>query len=502
MSVEETAPPRPGRRLTWRALLASVVIVLMSATGIGAIGLLQIDELQNVFSDAADGRSLDLPEITPSEAGKPQTIMLLGTDGRLGADAGSGQRSDTIILARLNASAEAITLMSIPRDLKVTIPGYELPDKINAAYSNGGARLTLKTVKELLSRPGEPFRINHVVEVNFVGFRDMVDYLGCAYVDVDRDYFNDVGGPLGYATIDVNEGYQRLCGNDALDYVRYRHTDSDLVRAARQQDFMRQLLRSPGVRKRLGFSSRTQLARIAGKYTTTDKALLESKEAFLSLAKLALAVADKPVQQVTFGAGRIQDDGDYLVASKSAIRDTLDQFMNPQTVSEDEAKEPDDDGGKKKPKKRDDDLPAGLTSYEATGETMAISVNQRLKFPFHYPTLGPSTGSYFETEPRRYKISVGKKKYQSYRLTISLGIAGQYIGVQGTTWKDPPILEGPHDTIEENGKELDVYYDGKKVRLVAFRDKKAVYWVSNTLTRDLDKARMIAIAGSLKRIGR
>ena len=61
MSVEETAPPRPGRRLTWRALLASVVIVLTSATGIGAIGLLQIDELQDVFSDAADGRSLDLP---------------------------------------------------------------------------------------------------------------------------------------------------------------------------------------------------------------------------------------------------------------------------------------------------------------------------------------------------------------------------------------------------------------------------------------------------------
>jgi polyisoprenyl-teichoic acid--peptidoglycan teichoic acid transferase len=498
--ADETGPPRPGRRMTWRALLASFVIVLMSAAGIGAIGLLQIDELQDVFSEAADGRSLDLPEITPSEAGKPQTIMLLGTDERLGADAGSGQRSDTIILVRLDASAEAITVMSIPRDLKVTIPGYQLPDKINAAYSNGGAALTLKTVKELLSRPGEPFKINHVVEVNFVGFRDMVDYLGCAYVDVDRDYFNDVGGPTGYATIDVNEGYQRLCGNDALDYVRYRHTDSDLVRAARQQDFMRQLLRSPGVRRRLGFSSRTQLARIAGKYTTTDKALLESKEAFLSLAKLALAVADKPVQQVTFGAGRIQEDGDYLIVSKSAIDDTLDQFMNPQTVSEEDA---DDSGGpkRKKRKKDDDAIPAGLTSYEATGETMAISVNQRLKFPFYYPALGPSTGGYAEDAPRRYKISVGKKKYQSYRLVISVGAVGQYIGVQGTTWRDPPILGGPRETVVEDGRKLDVYYDGKKVRLVAFRAKKAVYWVSNTLTRDVDKPRMLAIAASLKRIG-
>jgi polyisoprenyl-teichoic acid--peptidoglycan teichoic acid transferase len=499
--ISDETPPRPGRRMSVRALLASLTIVLMSAAAFGAVGLLQIDELQDVFREAAHGRSLDLPEITPSEAGKPQTIMLLGTDGRLGADAGSGQRSDTIILARLNASAEAITLMSIPRDLKVNIPGFALPDKINAAYSNGGARLTLKTVKELLSRPGEPFKINHVVEVNFVGFRDMVDYLGCAYIDVDRHYFNDVGGPYGYATIDVNEGYQRLCGNDALDYVRYRHTDSDLVRAARQQDFMRQLLRGPGVRKRLGFSSRNDLAKIAGKYTTTDKALLDSQQAFLSLAKLALAVADKPVQQVTFGAGRIADDGDYLVASKGAINETLDQFMNPRTVTEAEAKEPSDKP--KGDKKDDDSIPSGLTSYESTGETMAISVNQRLKFPFYYPTLGPSTGGYGDyTEPRRYKITVGKKKYQSYRLVISTGAIGQYLGVQGTTWTDPPILDGPHDTIEKDGRKLEVFYDGKKVRLVAYRGKKAVYWVSNTLTRDVDKGRMIAIAASLKRVGK
>ncbi len=501
--ISDETPPRPGRSMGMRAFAAGLLIVLMSAAAVGAAGLLQLDALQDTFRKASGGRNLgNLPEITPSEAGKPQTIMLLGTDGRLGADAGSGQRSDTIILARLNASAEAITLMSIPRDLKVTIPGFELPDKINAAYSNGGARLTLKTVKELLSRPGEPFKINHVVEVNFVGFRDMVDYLGCAYIDVDRHYFNDVGGPLGYATIDVNEGYQRVCGNDALDYVRYRHTDSDLVRAARKQDFMRQLLRSPGVRKRLGFSSRNQLARIAGKYTTTDKALLESKEAFLSLAKLALAVADKPVQQVTFGAGRIQDDGDYLVASQSAINDTIDQFMNPQTISEEEAAER-ADSAKKKKKKKDGALPSGLTSYESTGETMAIAVNQRLKFPFYFPTLGPAMGGYGDyTTPRRYKISVGKKKYQSYRLVISTGAIGQYIGVQGTTWKDPPILEGPHETIESNGKKLDVYYDGKKVRLVAWQTRKAVYYVSNTLTRDLDYSRMVAIAASLKKLGK
>ena len=188
--------------------------------------------------------------------------MILGTDGRLGVEeAGGRRRSDTIILARLDADKSAITLMSIPRDLKVTIPGYALPDKINAAFANGGTALTLKTVKELLSTPDAPFKINHVVQVTFTGFRRMVDYLDCAYVDIDHHYFNDVGGPGGYAVIDIQPGYQKLCGADALDYVRYRHTDNDLIRGARQQDFIRQMLRQPGVRKRLSFASASTLPR-------------------------------------------------------------------------------------------------------------------------------------------------------------------------------------------------------------------------------------------------
>ncbi len=498
------APPRPGRRMSLRALFATLAIVALSAVAVGSVGLLQLDELQDAFRNAANGRSLgDLPEITPSEAGKPQTIMVLGTDGRLGADAGAGQRSDTIILARLDARAEAITLMSIPRDLKVNIPGAALPvDKINAAYSSGGTRLTLKTVKELLSRPNQPFRINHVIEVNFTGFREMVDYLGCAYIDVDRHYFNDIGGPGGYATIDVKEGYQQICGSKALDYVRYRHTDSDLVRGARQQDFVRQLLRGPGVRERLGFSKRTQLAKIAGRYTTTDKALLEDKTALVSLATLALAVADKPVQQVKFGAGRIYDDDGYLVAPRSAINETLEQFFNPQTVTEETAKAPKPStSGKKKKKKKDPGIPSGLASFEEAGRNMAIVAARRLSFPFYYPKLGASTGSYVSTEPRRYRIPVGDEEYQAYRLVVSLGLAGEYYGIQGTTWDDPPILAGPHDTIERQGRELDVYYDGKDVRLVAWHHGKGVYWVSNTLTRDLDYSRMVAIARSLTRIG-
>ena len=69
------------------------------------------------------------------------------------------------------------------------------------------------------------------------------------YVDIDRHYFNDNSGADQYATINVDAGYQQLCGQDALDYVRYRHTDTDIVRAARQQDFLRQAKEQVGVGK-------------------------------------------------------------------------------------------------------------------------------------------------------------------------------------------------------------------------------------------------------------
>jgi LCP family protein required for cell wall assembly len=485
----------------------------MSGFAVSAFGLIQLDRVLDVFKKGNPG--LKLPEVTPAEAGKPQTIMILGTDGRLGADAGGGQRSDTIILARLNAKKPAITLMSIPRDLKVTIPGFTLPDKINAAFANGGTKLTLKTVTNLLSRPGKPFKINHVVVVNFVGFRKMVDYLDCAFIDVDRHYFNDVGGPGGYATIDIQPGYQKICGDDALDYVRYRHTDNDLIRGARQQDFIRQLLRGRGVRKKLSFSKRLTLAKIAGRYSRTDESLSKSKSALLSLLKLGLAVADKPVQQVTFGAGRIQDDGDYLVVSDDAIDETLDQFMNPKTVTDETEKKAKPAAktksrkGKKK-KKSEPALPSGLINVEAQGEDMGITVKRRLRFPFYYPKLGSSLGRYVDPA-RVYKIPANHRKYQAYRLVVSLGAPGEFYGIQGMNWRSPtssddlagpPILDGPHDTIVRNGRTLRVYYDGKKVRLVSWQTRRAVYYVSNTLTRELDHDRIVAIAASLTRLGK
>ena len=170
------------------------------------------------------------------EGGEPENILVLGSDKRA-SEPGTKGLSDTTILLRLDPDNNAIALMNIPRDLKTYIPGVGTT-KFNAAYAYGGPKLTLRVVKNITGLP-----INHVVNVDFLGFIRAINAIDCVYIDVDRRYFHsNVGLPasLQYAEINIQPGYQRLCGKDALEYVRYRHTDTDLVRAARQQDFLRE----------------------------------------------------------------------------------------------------------------------------------------------------------------------------------------------------------------------------------------------------------------------
>ena len=141
------------------------------------------------------------------------------------------------MLVRADPETESVSLLSFPRDLFVEIdcPGrVTFNARINGAYSECGTKGTLETVRALTDVP-----INYLITVNFRGFRKLVDAVGGIWLDVDRRYFNDRGGDFGYATINLFPGYQKLGGYQALDFVRYRHTDSDLYRVARQQLFVR-----------------------------------------------------------------------------------------------------------------------------------------------------------------------------------------------------------------------------------------------------------------------
>src|ERR671921_289457 len=210
--------------------------------------------------------------------------------------------------------------MGPPDDAKPPRPGRGLvTDKINAAYALGGPRLSVQTVRDLLNMP-----IHHVVNVNFGGFRRAVNRLKCVYVDVDRDYFNDNNPPNGsqfdYATIDIDPGYQKLCGQDALDYVRYRHFDDDLVRAARQQSFLAAAKEQIGLGRIFG--DRKELLRIFGRYTQTDIAR-QNTGAILRLLKLAFEASKNPIREVHF-RGDIGET--YVTIGPRNLQRTIAEF--------------------------------------------------------------------------------------------------------------------------------------------------------------------------------
>src|SRR5689334_19813083 len=200
-----------------RLLIACATVLVSCAGATLAIGANELHATARVLE--AQPR-VEIPKPTaPRPTGTAKTILLIGSDHRATA-AKHDARSDTMMLVRLSPRAQAVTVLSVPRDLQVTIRGQTA--KLNAAYAYGGVPLTVKTLHQVLG-----IGIDHVIDVDFAGFRALVNRLGCVYTDVDRHYYNrNVGtAATNYASIDIPAGYQRLCGSDALDYVRYRHGD-------------------------------------------------------------------------------------------------------------------------------------------------------------------------------------------------------------------------------------------------------------------------------------
>ncbi len=239
VTVYRQPPPsaRSGRSLAlailgWSAL---VLAVLVGGTGGGAY--LYLHETVAAVAPRSAEVKKALKSLEIALPGEPATALVLGYDHRADEGANTPSRSDTLMLVRADPGEKTISLLSFPRDLNVPIdcPGHTpFVAKINAAYATCGAIGSLRTVRELTGLP-----INYIITINFRGFRQLVDKLGGVWLDIDRRYYNDHGGPTGYAKINLQPGYQRLNGTHALDFVRFRHTDSDIYRTARQQLFVR-----------------------------------------------------------------------------------------------------------------------------------------------------------------------------------------------------------------------------------------------------------------------
>ncbi len=232
-------PRRGGLGLLARVLgIVAAGVAALVVSLIGGIYLWLHESVAAVSAHSADVKAAQTTLDGVPPADKAAIALVIGYDRRHGEAEGTPSRSDTLMLLRADPQTDTISMLSLPRDMVVEIrcPDSVFTSKINAAYSTCGAPGALNTVRNLTGLP-----INYLLTVNFRGFKKIVNTLDGVWVDVDRRYFNDnagVSSGFGYAKINLQPGYQRLTGGAALDYARYRHTDSDFHRVARQQLFV------------------------------------------------------------------------------------------------------------------------------------------------------------------------------------------------------------------------------------------------------------------------
>ncbi|MBF6178827.1 LCP family protein [Nocardia otitidiscaviarum] len=272
--------PRPKRKRHWGRWLLALLVLLVSLPIAAAFyvenNLVRIDAITDYDDRVGDTPGTNWLLVgSDSRAGlTPEREQELATGGEVGSE-----RTDTIILVHMPRSGRP-TLVSLPRDSYVSIPGYGR-DKLNAAFSFGGAQLLTQTVEIATG-----LHIDHYAQIGFGGFADVVDAVG----GIDMCLPNPIDDPL--AGIDLPAGCQRLNGAQALGFVRSRATAlADLDRMNNQRMFMAALLQ-----KATATSTLVNPFRAWPLLRDTTKSLRVDQGAHVwDVARLGWALRDDPV---------------------------------------------------------------------------------------------------------------------------------------------------------------------------------------------------------------
>jgi LCP family protein required for cell wall assembly len=238
--------PKAGRRRRRRRILVITLVVLLVLAGGGAAAAaLYARSIDKSVSriEAFDQVPAQARPPKAAVAGDAMNFLVLGSDTRDPENTG-GSRSDTIILLHLPKDRSAAQLISIPRDTWVHVPRSKdgkhggVDAKINAAFAWGGPALTVQTVEAYTG-----VRIDHVVMVDFAGFKEIVDALGGVTVDVPTA-FTSTHSLNANSIRHFNQGPQVMNGAAALDYARERYAfkDGDFARIQHQQQVIKAIL--------------------------------------------------------------------------------------------------------------------------------------------------------------------------------------------------------------------------------------------------------------------
>ncbi|WP_447925740.1 LCP family protein [Georgenia muralis] len=224
------------------ALVVSLVILGLLAVGaVTGVSYLQnrlesrLVRIEDPFADLTDRPTNEPGSDEDADQGDPVNILFLGSDSRISAGdpeqwSAGAQRTDAIMLAQVAGNRKTATVMSIPRDSWVDIPGYGM-NKINAAFSFGGPSLMIQTVEQLTG-----VRIDHFAVADFESFSTLTDELGGVNIELTQ--------PLTAGGKTLEPGFHLLDGEQALAYARERYNvaGGDFGRVQRHQTWMRSMM--------------------------------------------------------------------------------------------------------------------------------------------------------------------------------------------------------------------------------------------------------------------
>ncbi len=248
-------------------------------------------------------------------------VLIMGKDNGGSGDSFRQKNTDVMIVASFDTHRQKFSLLSVPRDTMVTIPGRPGQDKINAAYFYGGPKLAEATVADLLLIP-----INYYMLIDWQAFIDIVDILGGVKINVERDM--DYEDPEAGLSIHLKKGFQHLNGTDAGKYIRFRADgQGDIGRVHRQQKFLHALVAQ-------GFSLRKLLRlpvffAVIPQYAETDIdkfTLLQIADCFKFRGRSKVSTA------VLSGQPRTVNKRSYWVTSPAMIKASLDKLPIPNDV--------------------------------------------------------------------------------------------------------------------------------------------------------------------------
>ena len=287
-----------GKRVTRVAVVVLLALMIVLACGVFAA----FSFIQSVNSDLGGAytpeENMAIQEkLVSADVNEPFYVLLVGSDSR--STELSGSRSDTNILVRVDPTRDQITMLSIPRDTKINIPGYGT-NKFNAAYAYGGIAGVIDAVKNLTG-----IEVAHYAEISFEGVVDLVDAMGGVEVDVPVD----INDPDAWGS--VSAGTQTLDGEHALIFARSRqYADGDFSRTSNQRTLVTALVKKV---LNLPVNEIPDTIQRCAKCVTTDMSVFDI---------YSLAVQFKNLGELTVYSAMVPSYTDYIDGVSYVICDT------------------------------------------------------------------------------------------------------------------------------------------------------------------------------------